>query len=57
MTLLLFGKGAVLARWLMRPLAIEMDETEQRPTRGAANPLGAHFHGCRRLRPHTAHAR
>jgi hypothetical protein len=25
-TLLLLGKGAVLARWLVRPLAAEMDE-------------------------------
>jgi hypothetical protein len=28
-TLVLLGKGAVLARWLVRPLAAEMDETEQ----------------------------
>lgn len=39
------------------PLAIELDESEQRPSRGAANPLAAPFHGCGRLRPYVNHAR
>ena len=36
---------------------LAMDESEQRPERGAANLLAAPFHGCGHLRPHTAHAR
>ena len=35
MRLLLLGKGAVLAHRFERPLAAEMDESEQRPTQGA----------------------
>jgi len=33
--LLLLGKGAVLAQRLVRPLAAQMDESEQRPTSDA----------------------
>jgi hypothetical protein len=39
-TLLLLGKGAVLARWLMRPLAAEMDESRQHDD-GATHPAFA----------------
>ena len=42
-TLLLFGKGAVLARWLMRPLAVEMDESEQSPGTRRREPAGCSF--------------
>jgi hypothetical protein len=43
--LLLLGKGSVLAHGSLVPLAAEMDEYEQRPTRdgvgGTATPLTA----------------
>ena len=38
-------------------LAAGLDESEQRPKRGAAKLLTAPFHGCGRLRPYIAHAR
>jgi hypothetical protein len=45
MGLLLLGKGGVWAHRFERPLAAELDESEQRPTRGARALLAAPFHG------------
>src|SRR4051794_38531897 len=54
---LLLGKGAVLTQRVAGPLAAELDESEQWPTRRARTLLAAPFHGCGRLRPYAAHAR
>jgi hypothetical protein len=42
-TLLLFGKAAVLVRRLARALAAELDESEQSPGARGANMLAAPF--------------
>jgi hypothetical protein len=52
----LIGKGAVLAHRFNRPLATEMDEYEQRPTRDAGRMLAAPLTSGRLHRP-GAHAR
>ena len=55
--LLLLGKGADLAHRFERPLAAELDESEQSAGARRATLLAAPFHVCGRLRPRAAHAR
>jgi hypothetical protein len=45
--------GALCVRLADGSLVAGMDESEQRPTRGAADLLAAPFHGCGCLRPCT----